>query len=277
VGVARIGGATPTVAARASLGRGMADSARTSASESRPLFDSFAWAYDLVVAHPAGGPVDEVPRRLRSLDVPAGAVVVDAGCGTGRYAQALAEAGFCAVGVDRSSALIDQARARRTGATFVCADLLSWQPPECVAGVLCRGVLNDLVADRDRLGAFAAFAAWLCADGVLIADVRDWEATAARYATDRRRESSVQRAGRTLRFSSETELDAARHVMRVHERYVGMLDGVTAEENCEFLMRCWTVEEVRAHAAAAGFAALEIQRGSGAGVAADRLPLVARR
>lgn len=54
----------------------------TSAGESRPLYDSFAWAYDLVVAHPAGGDANGVARRMRSLGVPSDALVIDAGCGS---------------------------------------------------------------------------------------------------------------------------------------------------------------------------------------------------
>ncbi|MEA2322185.1 MAG: hypothetical protein QOD81_2035 [Solirubrobacteraceae bacterium] len=42
-------------------------------------------------------------------------------------------------------------------------------------------------------------------------------------------------------------------------------------------MRCWTAEEVRAHVAGAGFATLEVRPGSEAGMAPDRLSVVARR
>jgi SAM-dependent methyltransferase len=192
----------------------------------RPLYGSFAWAYDLVVPRPAGGAVGAVARRLRAAGVPTGSTVIDAGCGTGRYAHALSAAGFDLMGVDRSQALIDQARAKTSDATFVCADLLTWRPSEPVAGVLCRGVLNDLTADRERREAFMAFASWLRPGGVLLADVRDWEATVARYAARPRHERSVERDGRRLRFCSETELDGARDLMRVRERYAGEVDGV---------------------------------------------------
>jgi hypothetical protein len=41
----------------------------------------------------------------------------------------------------------------------------------------CRGVLNDFVNDDARLSVFAAFAGALRRSGVLILDVREWEAT----------------------------------------------------------------------------------------------------
>ncbi len=135
-------------------------------------------------------------------------------------------------------------------------------------------MLNDLIADTDRRAAFVSFASWLRADGVLLADVRDWQATAARYATQSSHDLSVDDAGWELRFSSATSLDHERHVMRVRERYRGTVDGVEVDESYDFRMRCWTPEHVTAYAAEAGFASLDIQRGAKAGVAADRLRLL---
>ena len=65
----------------------------------------------MLVPDPAGGAVGDVAHGLLALGVPAGALVIDAGCGTGRYARGLAGAGFRVIGVDRSPALIDEARA----------------------------------------------------------------------------------------------------------------------------------------------------------------------
>jgi hypothetical protein len=42
-------------------------------------------------------------------------------------------------------------------------------------------------------------------------------------------------------------------------------------------MRCWTPEEVRAHTAKARFASLDLAHGAAAGIAPDRLAIVARR
>jgi SAM-dependent methyltransferase len=236
----------------------------------RPLYGRFAWAYDAVVAQPAGGSVDLVADRVRAAGVERGALVVDAGCGTGRYAIGLVSAGFRVVGVDRSEALVEQARRRDTGAEFVCADLLDWRPAEAAAAVLCRGVLNDLVRDGDRRAAFAAFASWLEAGGVLLADVRDWEATRARYANRLSHERSV---GSSLRFTSKTALDVERRLVLVRERYVTP----ESDESYEFAMRCWTGEELREHARAAGFSSVEIVAGAEAGIAPDRLLLTARK
>lgn len=213
---------------------------------------------------PAGGDPAALARRLSGLGVEAGELVVDAGCGTGRYTEALRNAGFRVVGVDASEALLNVARGRAPEVTFVCADLLAWEPDEPAAAVLCRGVLNDLVDDRARGGAFRSFRSWLRPGGVLLADVRDWEATAARYADASTHERTATRDGRTLRFASDTRLDPERHLMLVHERYDG--------ETYDFTMRCWTADELRDHAAAAGFAEVDVRPGA----APDRLALVAR-
>jgi SAM-dependent methyltransferase len=243
----------------------------------RPLYGELAWAYELVVPEPAGPPPERVASVFRGAGVRPGAAVVDAGCGTGRYAAALAALGFAVTAVDRSAALLAQAPAAE-GVEWVCADLLTWRPPGPVDAVLCRGVLGDLLTGVDRGRAFAAFAAWLRPGGVLVADVRDWAATAERYgAAPVRRERSVVRDGRRLRFTAETTLDPERRAMRVRERYAAVVEGAPVERSSVFAMRCFTADEVRGLAAAAGFAQVDVRGGPDAGAAADRLVVVAAR
>jgi SAM-dependent methyltransferase len=241
----------------------------------RPLYSRFAWAYDLVVPRPAGGSTEQLAITLSSSGVMTGSLVLDAGCGSGRYSDALTACGFRVIGVDRSAALIEQARARPTEAAFICADFLAWDPPETPAAVLCRGVLNDLTADDDRCGAFAAFRSWLQPGGILLADIREWEATAVRYATQPGSQHSYSQAGDTLHFSSETSLDPDHHLMFVREHYLGSVDSVDLDESYDFVMRCWTVSELRDYAAAAGFSELHVRPGLEAGIAPDRLRVIA--
>jgi hypothetical protein len=147
-----------------------------------------------------------------------------------------------------------------------------------VDAVLCRGVLNDLLEDGERAGALAAFAAWLRPGGVLVADVCDWGATAGRYAAAPASvERTGERDGRSVRFTSETTLDRARHTLLVRERYVATAGGAPIERTAVFAMRCWSAAELRERAAGAGFAAVDVRDGPDAGAARDRLVLVARR
>ncbi len=86
-------------------------------------------------------------------------------------------------------------------------------------------------------------------------------------------ERRVRERARELHFTSETELDPERRLMRVCERYVG----ATMDERYDFVMRCWTVDEVRARATQAGCASVDVQRGDAAGIGPDRLMVTARR
>ena len=69
-----------------------------------------------------------------------------------------------------------------------------------VRRILCRGVLNDIIDNGNRRQAFLVFNRLLREGGVLILDVREWNATAARKTWQP--VSLVQ----DLRFVSATKL-----------------------------------------------------------------------
>src|SRR5688572_20877674 len=52
-----------------------------------------------------------------------GALVLDAGCGSGRDTAALRARGIQALGIDRSSGMLSEARRRHPACDFVCGDL----------------------------------------------------------------------------------------------------------------------------------------------------------
>ena len=110
-----------------------------------------------------------------------------------------------------------------------------------------------------------------------MADVRDWAATAERYAEAPRQTRWTSRPGRRLEFTSDTTLDPERHLMLLRERCSGSVEGATIDETRDFVMRCWTVDELRDHCAAAGFISIRLQAGAEAGIAADRILLTARK
>src|SRR5215212_5994480 len=142
----------------------------------RPLYTSFAWAYDLVVPSPAPPQPDEVTRLLAGRRS-----VVDAGCGTGRHSAFLASAGFLVVAIDASAEMIDVARARSDAVSFEVGDLFVWRPAVPVDAVLCRGVLNDLVEAEQRQGALDSLFQMLRPGGLLVFSVREIEKTRARH------------------------------------------------------------------------------------------------
>lgn len=237
----------------------------------RLLYDRFAWAYDLVVDRPAGPSAAQVAKLVD------GRTIVDAGCGTGHHAAALAARGYDVVGVDGSEGLVEQARGRKTTARFEHADLLAWQPDAPVDAVLCRGVLNDLVDDDERAAAIDALASWLRPGGTLIADVRDWAATAARYDGGHPPyERAIARGADRLTFTSTTTLDHDRRLMHLDERFAGLVGGEQVDERHTWVNRPWSADEVEAHADGAGLVDLRIAGGTVAGIREDRLLVTAR-
>jgi SAM-dependent methyltransferase len=208
----------------------------------RPLYTTFAWAYDLVVPSPAAPQPDDVARLLAGRRT-----VVDVGCGTGRHAELLAASGFSVVGIDSSPQMIDVARERAPDVEFLVADLLSWRPESPVDGVVCRGVFNEFTHEEERQDGFDSLCQMLRPGGLLVLSVREIEKTRARVT----REPVVTRSADGVFF----------HVER---RFVG--DIVVVEETISsadaraghrFEMKPWSLSEVDSRAAAAGFTRVE--------------------
>src|SRR5215213_7301030 len=139
----------------------------------RPFYSDFGWAYDLLVADPVEPWVTLVENALQERGVGLPARILDAGCGTGRHAAEMAARGHDVVLLEPAPELLAQARERVPGAPafmVTLAELPSVEPPADAAA--CRGVLNDLVEDRDRDRALVALAGAVRAGGVLVLDVR---------------------------------------------------------------------------------------------------------
>jgi SAM-dependent methyltransferase len=236
----------------------------------RPLYHSFAWAYDLVVTAPAGPGATAVAEALRARGLRPGATVLDAGCGGGRHAAELVGAGFAVTGLDRSPELLAVARERVPDARFEEGELRDWSPGAPFDAVLCRGVLNDLISDEDREAAAGGLRRALGPGGLLLADVRDWKASVEHYRAKPVHEAAAATFGGIFAFRSETTVDPERRLLRVRER-------IALDEHLEeydFTMRCWTREELESTLRAAGFDAIEDAPGLGA--RSDRITVTAR-
>jgi SAM-dependent methyltransferase len=249
----------------------------------RPFYGEFAWAYDDLVERPVpeecAGMADALARR----GVGPGASLLDAGCGTGRYAVELARRGFVVTGIDRSPALLAEALRRPTDAAarvrFEPGDLLALPAGTGFDAIICRGVLNDLLEVAERAAAFTAFARALRPGGALLFDVRDWDASVAGKTAQPVWERRVATPRGRLVFRSVTRLDPAARRLLIAERHTLATGSGEVTASHDFVMACWSRGEVEQLLRAAGFEAMEYAgtyEGAPLGVG-DRIVVVASR
>ncbi|MEW6268040.1 MAG: methyltransferase domain-containing protein [Thermodesulfobacteriota bacterium] len=90
-----------------------------------PVFEREAARYEAWYATPSGRRIDEAERSLIDWllsDLASSRVVLDVGCGTGHFTGWLAEGGRTAIGLDRSPAMLAEARRRLPAAPLVLGD-----------------------------------------------------------------------------------------------------------------------------------------------------------
>jgi SAM-dependent methyltransferase len=228
----------------------------TPSSHRRPFYTDFAWAADLLIDRPVAKECGVIIGWLIERGVRPGASLLDAGCGTGRYAMELFRRGYMVHGIDASPELI--AEAQRAAGTpprspvFTVGNILA-PPRSRYDAILCRGVLNDLVDESDRNAVFAGFARALRPAGVLILDVREWETTAARKAREPLFRKRVSTDRGKLTFTSVTQVDPESRRLLISERHT--LDDGREERSYDysFVMCCWTRDELHSHLRANGF------------------------
>jgi hypothetical protein len=100
---------------------------------------------------------------------------------------------------------------------------------------------------------FTAFAASLRPEGVLILDVREWEATRDRKRREPIFRKSVDTDRGKLTFTSITELDSERHELLLSETHTLVNDAGEHSSGYRFVMRCWTRSELESVFVRSGF------------------------
>lgn len=226
----------------------------------RPFYHAFAWAYDLIIEGPIESRCDFWQKAAVRRGVEPGSHILDAGCGTGRYAVELARRGYVVTGLDASAELISIAQERAAGTalpvTYQIGDLLELPAEPQYDGILCRGVLNDLITDSRRQAALLALARALRENGLLALDVCEWSATALRKKCEPLFEMSLETPRGRLTFRSVTRLDHARRLLLIAEQHTLEKDGAQTIQEHDFVMRCWTQKELHAHLTSAGFGSI---------------------
>jgi SAM-dependent methyltransferase len=248
----------------------------------RPFYAEYAWAFDLLIDRPVWTESAAIAAWLVERGVLPGAEILDAGCGTGRYSNELARRGYIVHGIDLSPELIEVAK-RSIGepagsVSFGVGNIVAL-PSNRYAGILCRGVLNDIVEDDQRKAVFVAFSRALRPTGVLIVDVREWEASAKRKAREPlfRRRLSTERG--ELTFTSVTALDPENRQLLMSERHALVDQGNERVSDYQFVMRCWERPELEVLLAGHGFGNVRYFGAYDPGIevgATDRLVTVAQ-
>ena len=222
----------------------------------RPFYAEYAWAFNVLIDRPVRKECATMVAWLVERGVLPGAELLDAGCGTGRHAAELARRGYVVHGIDLSPELIDVARqasdGERVSVSFAIGDI-KMLPTHRFDAILCRGVLNDFVEEKDRKAVFATFAKALRPGGMLILDVREWEASSERKAREPLFRKSVATDRGKLTFSSVTDLDPENRRLLLSERHTLVDDGQEHSSDYQFVMRCWTLTELQSGLASGGF------------------------
>ena len=222
----------------------------------RPFYSEYAWAFDLLIDRPVRKECAAISAWLRDRGILPGAEMLDAGCGTGRYAIELARRGYVVHGVDLSRELVDIAtcavRDSASHVSFAVGDI-AHLPASRYAAILCRGVLNDIIDDAGRDAVFSAFAGALQSRGVLILDVREWVATLERKTREPLFRKRVSTDRGELTFTSVTALDSENRQLLISERHELIQEGKERLSDYQFVMRCWDKEELRVMLARHGF------------------------
>ena len=203
------------------------------------------------------------------------AQVLDAGCGTGRHAAALIERGHHVTLLDASAALLRIARKRCPHAPALVSDICAPAITGPLDAVTSRGVLNDLLTDRERADAVRCFAGVTRTGGLLVLDVREAAMSQGRADGSMRMTETDLPDGSHLRFILRP-IWKANHIV-VEERYeLDAGSGAPIVSTYLFEMRPWTRDEVHELLASVGYRSIEIGAGVGRRTP-DRLLVTARR
>jgi SAM-dependent methyltransferase len=178
-------------------------------------------------------------------------VVLELGCGSGRYSKTLAESGFDVIGVDMSRPMIAHARASHANLPRDAASRLRYEIGDartfrlhakvsCVLALF--HVVNYMVTDDDVRQFFATAAEHLASGGLLALDYWHDAGVLADPPTPRTRE--VDDGVRRITRRATPHHDSDTHVVRVHyDIDIVERDRVTTFEEVH-VMRYFGSEEI---------------------------------
>lgn len=177
------------------------------------MYHQLAHLYDWSGSLDFAGQVrDRLLPRLQDAGIPPGETLLDLACGTGTLAIALADAGYRVTGIDRSEAMLGQARRKAAGRPsdvqarlhFEAGDMRFFALAEPVAAVLCHyDSLNHLSNESELRAVFLQVAQALRPEGLFVFDLNTLE----NYRTFWQGTDSDE--GPNYRLSTEARFDEA--------------------------------------------------------------------
>jgi len=187
-----------------------------------------------------------------SRRVPQGGLVVELGCGSGRLARRLAEAGYEVLGIDRSGDTLSLARRNAPGARFRRGSLETAPLPPCHAILALGEVLNYRFGRprpaRSLLRLFLRMRAALRPGGLLVFDL----AGPGRVPGGR---AEGSRLGRDWAVLFRSEEDLARHTLTRRITTFRRVGGAYRRSEEVHVLSLFREGEVLEALAAAGFSA----------------------
>jgi ubiquinone/menaquinone biosynthesis C-methylase UbiE len=133
------------------------------AFDSAPLYDELAPDYDAgYAAATFQRAYDQLAwSRVIALLPPRPCTIIDAGCGTGRWAELLVQAGHRVIGIEQSAEMIRQTRSREMGEAFslMAGNMESVDLAEAAADAVLA--MGSLQYTADPVAQLARFAAWV--------------------------------------------------------------------------------------------------------------------
>src|SRR5215472_14426807 len=97
--------------------------------------EDLAWVHHLGYGQLAERAAPGILGLLRRADLGHGASVLEVGCGSGRLARALANAGYAVLGVDASPPMVELARKHAPAARFEVRSLPTGKPTGAPGGL----------------------------------------------------------------------------------------------------------------------------------------------
>jgi len=222
----------------------------------RPFYSEFAWAYNLIIDSKTESRLNFIKQLIKDYHLAGQINVLDAGCGPGNLSIVLALEGYQVTAIDISEALINVARKQnheKENPQFIVRNILDINYLNQFDLIVCRGVLNDFINQKEREKIFQIFYKALKRNGILIADVREWAATIERKLSEPVFQKQVNTNKGLLTFRSDTKLNIEEQIMEILEFHQLENESTITINGYEFKMKCWTLKEIKDHCLKSGF------------------------